>query len=249
MGLFSKKPAAAPIAEAPAPPRAVWDLALLLRRVHESAPALEARDIEAALVHARIADHGRDIGLFPADPAKVQKLTADLDVEGWRRLALAAAILDDVTLRAALSECQAIESGLIATARNIARGDGGAGPPERGAGGGIRASPGRGPGALDRRRDRRALAATTRGDRLQTTAGGGGAGDSRGPGPDGEAPQETGRTRPPSASREALACNEVHHRTLAKSNCWSPLPPAKHRRRRSVSLPVSHGRDAAPRRS
>ena len=89
--------------------------------MHESAPALEARDVEAALVHARIADHGRDIGLMPADPAMVQKLTADLDLEGWRRLALAAAILDDATLRGALAECQAIESGLISTARKHPR--------------------------------------------------------------------------------------------------------------------------------
>ena len=83
-------------------PRVEWQLEHLIARVRDAAPALETRDVEAALVHARLADQYRDLGLAPPDVAEFERQSANLDIEGWRRLALAVATLDDLELRPAL---------------------------------------------------------------------------------------------------------------------------------------------------
>ena len=57
----------------------------------------------AALVHARLADQYRDVGLAPLDASDFDRLASSLDGEGWRRLALAVLTLDDAELRPALS--------------------------------------------------------------------------------------------------------------------------------------------------
>ncbi len=96
-------PAPSPAPPEPAPPRVEWVLARVVGRVRELAPALEAKDVEAALVLARLADHYRDVGLAPPEPAWVEGQARGLDAEGWRRLALAVGTLDDADLRPALA--------------------------------------------------------------------------------------------------------------------------------------------------
>jgi hypothetical protein len=100
MALYKKRSAAAAATEAP---RVVWAIGHLVGRIQDAAPALEARDVEAALVQARLADHYRDIGLAPPDAREFERRASDLDVDGWRRLALAVATLDDADLRGALA--------------------------------------------------------------------------------------------------------------------------------------------------
>jgi hypothetical protein len=87
----------------PAPPRVEWDLAPLVARVREAAPALEARDVSPDLVRARLADHFRDAGIGPPNALDFEAQSAGLDAEGWRCLALAAAAVDDVGARAAIA--------------------------------------------------------------------------------------------------------------------------------------------------
>ena len=66
MAVFRKKPAACPDDDVTgSDPASSGTLAHLVGRVRDAAPALEARDVEAALVHARLADHYRDLGLAP----------------------------------------------------------------------------------------------------------------------------------------------------------------------------------------
>jgi hypothetical protein len=129
MALFKKRPVADPGGDgAPtAGPKVQWDLGHLVGRVRDAAPALEARDVEAALVQARLADHYRDVGLAPPDAAEVEGRARDLDLEGWRRLALAVAALDDAGLRSALAELAPavpvtvqVESGFLGLARDTA---------------------------------------------------------------------------------------------------------------------------------
>ncbi len=127
MALFRRLPAVPPVIGPAEAPRVEWDLAHLVGRVRDAAPALEARDVEAALVHARLADHYRDVGLAPPDAADFERQAGSLDVEGWRRLALAVATLDDTILRAAFGAptrrvpvAAQLESGFTGLAREIA---------------------------------------------------------------------------------------------------------------------------------
>lgn len=125
--IFRKKPADPPEVDSPAPPRVEWDLGHLVGLVRDAAPALEARDVVAPLVHARLADHYRDAGLAPPAAEGFDRRAGDLDVEGWRRLALAVATLDDDGVRATLAalaprvpvEAQ-VEGGFLGLARDAA---------------------------------------------------------------------------------------------------------------------------------
>jgi hypothetical protein len=124
MAVFRKKAVAPPEVEPVEAPKVEWHLAHLVDRVRDAAPALEARDVEAALVRARLADHYRDLGLLPPDAADFERQALDLDIEGWRRLALAVATFDDAELRAALAALAPrvpvavqVESGLLGMAR------------------------------------------------------------------------------------------------------------------------------------
>ncbi len=127
MALFKKKSAAPLDADSPQPPRVEWDLEHLVGRVRDAAPVFEARDVEPALVHARLADHYRDLELAPPEAAEFERTASDLDVEGWRRLAVAVATLDDTGLRAALAArapwmgvASQVQSGFLELARDIA---------------------------------------------------------------------------------------------------------------------------------
>ncbi len=127
MALFKKKPAAPLDDDSPKPPRVEWDLEHVVSRVRDAAPVFEARDIEVALLHARLADHYRDLELVPPEAAEFERTASDLDVEGWRRLAVAVATLDDTGLRAALAArapwmdvSAQVQSGFLELARDIA---------------------------------------------------------------------------------------------------------------------------------
>jgi hypothetical protein len=127
MALFKKIPTMAPDISRPAAPRVEWELTQLAGRLRDAAPPLEAKDVEGVLVHARLADHYRDIGLAPPDPEIFELQSCDLDAEGWRRLALAVAVLDDTPLRAVLAAlaplvpvASQVESGFLGLARDVA---------------------------------------------------------------------------------------------------------------------------------
>src|SRR5262245_54940380 len=98
MAGFKQKPDAPPALERPGPPRGRWALESRVERVRGAAPGLEAKEVDRALVHARLADHCRDAGLAPPDCDVFERQASGLDIEGWRRLALAAAALDDAAL-------------------------------------------------------------------------------------------------------------------------------------------------------
>jgi hypothetical protein len=91
------------IGPSPAPPRVEWDLAPLVARVREAAPALEAKDVPRDLVRARLADHFRDSGIAPPVALDFEARSDGLDAEGWRCLALAAAAIDDDGAQAAIA--------------------------------------------------------------------------------------------------------------------------------------------------
>jgi hypothetical protein len=127
MAVFRKKPPAAPAADAPPIARVEWPLAQLVGRVKDAAPALEAWEVDTALVHARLADHYRDLGLAPPPAADFARQSTALDVEGWRRLALAVALLDDAELRSTLALLVSsvpvglqVDSGFLGLAHEIA---------------------------------------------------------------------------------------------------------------------------------
>lgn len=84
------------------PPPASLDADELLDHFGDAAKELEHWDVEPALVGARLADGLRDAKLSPLEPARFAQLTADLDEEGWRRLAVAVSALEDEDVTAAL---------------------------------------------------------------------------------------------------------------------------------------------------
>ena len=80
--------------------------------------------MDAPLVHARLADHYRDLGFAPPAAANFERHSAGLDVEAWRRLALGVAMLDQSELRGALAAIAAsmpaafqLASGLLGLAQ------------------------------------------------------------------------------------------------------------------------------------
>lgn len=111
MAAFKRKPApAGPPTPAPDPrpetarqSRVELPLARIVGGVKAAAPAIEGWEVDIPLVHARLADHFRDLALAPPAAADFERLCAGLDMEGWRRLALAVALLDDSVLRGALA--------------------------------------------------------------------------------------------------------------------------------------------------
>lgn len=127
MAIFRKKSNATPMVEAPEMPRVAWDISRLILRVSSAAPTLEASEVDAALLHARLADHYRDVGLSPPDIAEFGRDLSRLDVESLRRMALAVATLDDPELRSVLVELaplvpisDQIERGFLELARDTA---------------------------------------------------------------------------------------------------------------------------------
>jgi len=83
-------------------PPAELDDVELRRLVGQSAQAYEHREVEPALVRARLADGYRDAGLEPVLPEDFDAMTAHLTEESWRRLAIAVDTLEDDGVQQAL---------------------------------------------------------------------------------------------------------------------------------------------------
>jgi hypothetical protein len=58
-------------------------------RLAEAVPRLEGKEVEPDLMRAQLADHYRDLAVEPLLPSEFDALTAGMDDESWRRLALA----------------------------------------------------------------------------------------------------------------------------------------------------------------
>jgi hypothetical protein len=120
---FGKKtlPAAPkPAPEAVAKPE--WDLQTVVGLLGRLAPNLENRDVEPALVQARLADHYREVDREPVPAARFNAFVAGMDAESWRRLALAVGPLDDTAVRSALAHLKLpvvgqVQAGFVAVAR------------------------------------------------------------------------------------------------------------------------------------
>src|ERR1043166_7175476 len=102
-------------------PKAEWDLPTLTRLLGQLAPVLETKEVEQALIQARLADHYRDVGIEPLTPAKFEVIVAGLDTESWRRLALAIGPLDHGEIRGVLAVLQTpvqqqVQAGFVAMA-------------------------------------------------------------------------------------------------------------------------------------
>jgi len=91
---FRKRPRGRPAVEVTLPP--------LEAVLAAAVPCLEKVVAEPDLLRARLADAYRDGQLEPPLPETFDARTADLDAEGWRRLALAVTALDHAPLRATL---------------------------------------------------------------------------------------------------------------------------------------------------
>ncbi|QSQ21883.1 hypothetical protein JY651_43175 [Pyxidicoccus parkwayensis] len=88
------------------------ELAPLCEALTRRRPALERRDVEPALLRARLADFQRDYGLEPLPPPTFDMLCEPLDAEAWRRLALVTSVLEEGavgTAVAALARMQGVE--------------------------------------------------------------------------------------------------------------------------------------------
>jgi hypothetical protein len=78
------------------------DLAALRAHLGDAVVPLAGRSVEPELVRARLADRCRDAGLTPLLPLEFDVVTAGLDEEAWRRLALLVGTLDLDEVRQAL---------------------------------------------------------------------------------------------------------------------------------------------------
>jgi hypothetical protein len=93
----------APVATpAEAPVEIEWELGVATAQIRSLATALESREVEPQLIRARLADHYRDLEIEPMPPDLFDQLVQDLDVEAWRRMALAVGVLDHPQIRSAL---------------------------------------------------------------------------------------------------------------------------------------------------
>jgi hypothetical protein len=92
------------------PPR--LELVPLCQALARRRPALERKEVEPALMCARLADFQRDYGLEPLPPRMFLEACAPLDAEGWRRLALVTGALEERavgTAVAALARMHGVE--------------------------------------------------------------------------------------------------------------------------------------------
>lgn len=82
--------------------RPAWDIALAANIIAEAAAVVLANELDMALIEAQLADHYRDAGIAPLEPAQMRVETAKMSPADWQRLAIMAALLAEPELRAAL---------------------------------------------------------------------------------------------------------------------------------------------------
>jgi hypothetical protein len=75
-------------------------LPAVVAAMQDAVQRLEHAEIDAALLRARLADHCRDADLAPLDGASFTVAVAELDAEGWRRLAAVASLWEQPELAA-----------------------------------------------------------------------------------------------------------------------------------------------------
>lgn len=97
------KPSASQLSKSESEPIAEWELDVVVAQLCQIAPDIECKEIEPALVHARLADHCRDVGAYPMPSDEFVVATRELTVESWRRLALAVGVLDEPACTAAFA--------------------------------------------------------------------------------------------------------------------------------------------------
>jgi hypothetical protein len=109
--------------QAPPPERPAIALPVVLGALSANLVALEKKQVQPVLVCAQLADWVRDAGLEPPAPVDVRTWVAALDPEGWRRLALLVAALEEDAVGAVVAQMAArrdiaplIEEGMVETA-------------------------------------------------------------------------------------------------------------------------------------
>jgi hypothetical protein len=83
------------------------DFGAVMAALERNLASLEKRQIVPALVRARLADWLRDAAVEPPGPEDVGEWVADLDEEGWRRLALLVEALEVDEVGAAITRLAA----------------------------------------------------------------------------------------------------------------------------------------------
>jgi hypothetical protein len=112
------------LGKSPVPPKGpAIELPVVVGALHANLAALEKKQVQAALVCARLADWLRDAGLEPPFPDEVGAWAAGLDAEGWRRLALLVGALEADAVGAVFAQAVArndlrwlVEQGVVGVA-------------------------------------------------------------------------------------------------------------------------------------
>jgi len=82
--------------------RPVWEIELAANTIADAAAEVAAAELDIALIEAQLADHYRDEGIAPLEPAQLRVETAKMSEADWQRLAVMTALLARPELRAAL---------------------------------------------------------------------------------------------------------------------------------------------------
>lgn len=102
-------------------------LAPVTAAMARAATLYETRDVDGALVRARLADACRDASVDPMEPSLFDASAQSLDAEAWRRLAVLAVTLDLPELRAGVASAlqaggaHAVITGIVDTAKEKPR--------------------------------------------------------------------------------------------------------------------------------
>ena len=75
-------------------------LPAVMAAMQDAVQLLEHAEIDAALLRAQLADHCRDADVAPLETASFAVAVAELDTEGWRRLAAMVSLWDQPALGA-----------------------------------------------------------------------------------------------------------------------------------------------------
>lgn len=82
-------------------PRATVALPPAIEALAAAVVTHESREVDDALLRARLADRCRDASVEPLSPVHVEARVSSLDVEGWRRLAALSSAIEHPSLAAA----------------------------------------------------------------------------------------------------------------------------------------------------